>query len=91
MSKKRNSKKTSENNTAVMDATKVRIANGAGRKPTILDFKQGETYAQLFARAGIEPGSDQTVTTGKKVVKNFEGLVEAGSTITIANKPNNGS
>ena len=71
MSKKRNSKKTSENNTAVMDATKVRIANGAGRKPIILDFKQGETYAQLFARAGIEPGSDQTVTTGKKV-KNTE-------------------
>ena len=75
---------------ATMDATKVRIANGAGHKPIIVEYVQGETFAQLFERAGVIIGSGRTVTTGKKIVENFSDRVEAGSTITIANRPNNG-
>ncbi len=90
MSKKKSNSTKGNNAAPVVDKTKVRIANGAGRKPIIVDFKQGETYAQLFERAGVKPGEGQTVTTGKRSVKDFGGLVEAGSTITIANKPNNG-
>lgn len=73
-----------------MDATKVRIANGAGQKPIILEYKQGETFAQLFKRAGVKVSDGRTVTTGKIIVRNFKDQVEPGSTITIANRPNNG-
>ncbi len=74
----------------VVDATKVRIANGAGRKPIVVDYVQGETFEQLFKRTGVNPSEKQIVTYGKKTVGDFTELVEPGITITIANKPRNG-
>lgn len=90
--KKNNAVQTnvSQDTMPVVDATKVRIANGAGRKPIIVDYIEGETFNDLFARTGVKPSSDQIVTYGKKQVKDFKDLVEPGTTITIANQPNNG-
>ena len=93
MSKKRRSSSkqtTAQNNTIVMGGTKVRIANGAGRQPIVLDYVQGETFEELFNRANVWPREGQIVTYGKKQVKHFGDLVEPGTTITIANQPNNG-
>ena len=96
MSRKRKNKNNtaqttvSQNTMPVVDATKVRIANGAGRKPVIVDYIEGETYNDLFARAGVKPGDNQIVTYGKKRVRDFRDLVEPGTTVTIANQPNNG-
>lgn len=81
---------TTQNTTETMDNTKVRIANGAGRKPIIVDYIQGETFEGLFARTGVRPHVGQIVTNGKKHVRDFHDLVEPGTTIVIANRPNNG-
>ena len=74
----------------LMDGSKVRIANGAGRRPIIVDYIEGETFKQLFARTNVTPGENQIVTYGKKRVRCFDDLVEPGITVTIANTPNNG-
>lgn len=95
MSKKRKNKATQQaatpqDTTPIVDATKVRIANGAGRKAIVVDYIDGETFNELFARTGVKPEENQIVTYGKKQVRDFKGLVEPGTTITIANQPNNG-
>lgn len=94
MSKKRNNSNAAQETVAqplpMMDGSKVRIANGAGRKPIIVDYIEGETFKRLFARTGVTPGENQIVTYGKKRVRCFDDPVEPGITVTIANTPNNG-
>lgn len=93
MSKRKSSKTQSadtKQNDPVMNSTKVRIANGAGRKPIIVDYIDGENFNQLFKRTGVRPREDQIVTYGKRLVRDFKNPVEPGTTITIANQPNNG-
>lgn len=90
MSKKRKNAKVCTDNVQVMDATKVRIANGAGKQPIIVDYVQGETYAQLFKRTGITLDEKHIATIGKGPIKDLSRPVEAGTTITIANTPSNG-
>ena len=81
---------TVQKNVTTIDDAKVRIANGPGRKPIVLDYRQGETFEDLFNRAKVWPRRNQIVTYGKKQVRDFQNLVEPGITITIANMPNNG-
>lgn len=88
--RKKNEQTAAAKVTPVVDATKIRIANGAGRKPIVVDYVQGETFEQLFKRTGVKPSEKQIVTYGKKTVGDFTELVEPGITITIANKPHNG-
>lgn len=69
----------------------VMIANGAGNKPTEVEWQSGDTVASVLKRAGIKIQSGQTATLGKRRIRNLEKTkVDSGATIVIAGKVSNG-
>lgn len=90
MSKKRKDASLPADNGQGINANKVRIADGAGRQPIVVDYIEGETYKKLLKRAGVKLDGNHIATIGKGVIKDLNCPVERGVTVTIANTPGNG-
>lgn len=73
-------------NTAV-----VNVVNGTGNDAVPFAYTEGDTVASILTKANIKLNKGDTVTLGRKNIKNPEKTpVKSGDTLVIASKVSNG-
>ena len=90
-SRKQTIKLTPQETTNQEITNKIIIANGAGNKPTEVDYHEGDTVASVLQRANLTLGKKSTVSIGRTRIRNIDNTaVKPGDRLVIAGKVSNG-